>query len=449
MEDIPPQVDEWEQFDENAHDPFHSAEHLYEDNAPYTTKKARMSEAYLNALKNKRYATKVPKPFVPVKPWGGTGRKGNFRRDPFVSWRNNTVKTKPANWTRWSEETGKSTLMSAHSWVVLLREKIPNIRRVSKAGQSLLAGWLDEGIEEALEKARSVYATAGVRTDTFGHSRHIAVAQGNPQFNKSMNTAMPPHLQEMLATRSAKARTRIARLNELRPGWQNARHAYTMLHPLWKRIWKTVKIAAKAGGFGSKLKATTPFGVVFNKEEVRNMILAQFNMPAEIYRKYLLNNQNAMGLITPDHQIRMPSIEFLIANAQFLDITGYMTICAAAYKASGEQKEASSGPSMRMIQEATAKFGTYTAVSRGMRKLRNLYLKKAKDVTDQQKSQLYRGWVWGFLIGDDTKGIGNDTFVSMQRAAEFLKRVHGYSEYGPRIGDALRYVAKPIGDAMG
>lgn len=148
----------------------------------------------------------------------GTGVRRPPPRDPFVSWRGNEARTKPAGWTKFAVPLHKSQVLSKKQWIALLQEKGLPVTGITAAGMSLLAGWEDEGIDIALEKAVAVFA-AQPRTKKFGHSKHIIAAGQNPNMNQSHNRGIPQEAAQYLAHKSAMAKERHAVLNQNKPGW--------------------------------------------------------------------------------------------------------------------------------------------------------------------------------------------------------------------------------------
>jgi hypothetical protein len=341
---------------------------------------ARDTPHFQAASANIRHGFKMPV----HKPYLGTGRRrGAPRRDPFVSWRGNNPGTKPAGWTKFAVPLNRASLMSSHSWTVLLRQKGLPVTGVTKAGMSLLAGWEDEGIELALEKAVACY-NAGKRSNKFGHSTHIHAAANNAQTNQSMGLGMAPDTREFLQHRSETGRQRYAELAG-KATFTEPRDAYAMTFPVYKKLWKVMKQAAKASGLGGMMQMSTPMQQLYNNQVLSSALRAAFNLSQESVNE-LAQDRGAIGLVhynngqpsLPDGiRIPPPAIYYLLG--QHISATEAGVLAKFHMRREGNVQTAAN-----TIRAAATQTGNLVGIRRQCKKFYNLY-KRAID--DQEPMQ--------------------------------------------------------------
>lgn len=289
-------------------------------------------------------------------------------------------------------------MLSPHSWTVLLREKGVKINGITKPGMSLLAGWLDEGIEVALDRAVLCY-NAGKATNKFGHSSHIQAAAGNPQWNRSQGLNMPNDVRQLIQQRGQRTRELQARLGH---EWKMPREAYSLSHPAFKRVWKEVKKLCKIHGL--KVNIKTAFGTIFVERWVRAGVQAAFNMADTIYDAYLLNTQPMDGLISQENAIRVPAPLFLISQSQHMGHCDVATLASWAYRSGN--KNARAGADILVTAINYAPITTRNGVFRSFKKFATQYKKcvlgegePCSAATAQSFAKaVYRGLYWGSYV---------------------------------------------------
>lgn len=334
------------------------------------------------------------------KEYTGTGRRGPPPRDPFVSWRGNEPKTKPAGWTKFAAELHQSQVLSKKKWIELLQARGMPITGITAAGMSLLAGWEDEGIDVALSKAAMVFA-ANPRTKKFGHSKHIMAAAANNDLNQSHNARAPPQAVHYLMAKSTQAKERHAALDARNPGWADIRKAFSLSPPLYKKLWKTIKAASLHVGIQAKMvKVTTQAESFAANGHINDIFRSVYNRDI----RDMLSAQPERGILITQKDgnvgIRIYSPQTILKFIQFANNTDAIALVAYAAFVTGNNVN---GVKQILSRLHDAVGANVNAVRRVFRRLNRAFKKQPR--TDAFEKQLNRG----VLVGKAISSLFNET----------------------------------------
>lgn len=136
-------------------------------------------------------------------------------------------------------------------------------KSVSQAGYSILAGWLDEAVEQdVIERVRHVLTEArarGIKSSTFGgHEVHFDIINSNERLSAPLRTPMPESVQKRVQKNKIESQLLYEKNKSKLEKYKPTMEAYRMMPHYQKELYRAVKLFYKLhpGLSASSLKIT-------------------------------------------------------------------------------------------------------------------------------------------------------------------------------------------------